>query len=114
MPITPYAQMLRGVSPQRVPAAVLPVRPAAGRPGPTYYTDHLALIRPYATVISVGRDNCYGHPSPQALRLYENHTIGVPISGRPNERIKLVRTDIVGTIWINLPDSAFAAWQWHG
>jgi hypothetical protein len=56
----------------------------------------------------VSRDNGYGHLSPQALRLYEQHTIGAPVAARPTERVELMRTDEIGTIWIGLPDYPWA------
>lgn len=86
---------------------------ARGVQGSAHYTEHLKLIRPYATVISVGAGNCYGHPSPEALRIYEQHTIGVDVSGRFGEAVKILRTDELGMIWVSLPDQVATSWTWY-
>ena len=46
----------------------------------------VAAVRPSLAVISVGADNRYGHPSPEALKVLED--AGVPV----------LRTDLEGTL----------------
>ncbi len=41
----------------------------------SYYTEHIASIRPEMTIISVGK-NVHGLPDRKALELYENHSSG--------------------------------------
>lgn len=100
-----------GASPVSVLARIA-AGPAQARPTVKHYTEHLKLARPYFTVISVGRDNSYGHPSPEALRLYEEHTIGIPVSGQPTRTLKIARTDQLGSFFIALPDARCTDWTW--
>lgn len=63
------------------------------KPAVDLYVDHVALIRPVATIVSVG-PNSHGHPVPEALRLYERYTTGPPVG----DQRRLWRTDELGTI----------------
>jgi beta-lactamase superfamily II metal-dependent hydrolase len=94
-------------------AALATAAPAPRRAGREQYTGHLALIRPRLTIVSVGRDNSYGHPSAEALRIYERYTTGFDIVGRPLQSMKIARTDEIGSIWVNLPDQPSFNWWWY-
>ena len=48
----------------------------------------LGLLRPEYAVISVGRNNPYGHPMPAVLEAYED------------QKVALYRTDLDGAVWI--------------
>lgn len=61
----------------------------------TYYTGHLAAIKPAMTIISVG-PNSHGHPSKTALDYYRKHSTG---SDKGN---KVYRTDTKGTMKLTL------------
>jgi competence protein ComEC len=50
--------------------------------------DWIARLRPRYAVISVGRDNPYGHPVPSVLEAYQA------------QQVALYRTDLDGAIWI--------------
>ena len=79
-----------------------------------HYIEHLKLIRPYVTIISVGRDNSYGHPSGEALWLYREHSVGIPVVGLANQFIKVARTDEMGTIFLTMSDDPAArGWVWR-
>ena len=62
-----------------------------------YYTDHLEMIKPAMTIISVGK-NTHGHPDKKALEFYESYSRG---SQKGN---KIKRTDQHGTIKLMLKD----------
>lgn len=87
--------------------------PVARRDGSELYAGHLALIRPRLTIISVGRDNPYGHPSAEAVRIYERYTTGFDIVGRPFQSMKIARTDELGSMWVSLPDQPSSSWWWY-
>src|SRR5262249_18579625 len=108
-----------GVPRRRIPARlpVTPTNPLAilGRLAlatlptaqvPQHYTAHLRLIRPSLTVISAGRNNPHGHPSPEAVRIYERHTTGFDVVGRPGQLKKITRTDFDGGMVTRLADRA--------
>ena len=61
-----------------------------------YYTKHIAAIKPAMVVVSVGKENPYGHPDPKALELYRKYTSG---SRQGN---KVYRTDSKGTMKLTL------------
>ena len=52
--------------------------------------DLLSVVTPESAVISVGKDNQYGHPHAQTLELLQEYSI------------KVFRTDLLGTIVFNL------------
>ena len=60
-----------------------------------FYTAHTDLIRPSMCVISVG-PNTHGHPSSEAIKLYERCTTG------SNKGNKIARTDRRGDISLSL------------
>lgn len=63
-----------------------------------YYTEHIKVIKPSMTIISVG-DNGHGHPHEDSIKLYESHSTG---SKKGN---KIKRTDIHGNIKLELKDN---------
>jgi len=72
------------------------------------YTDHLKLIRPTVTVLSVG-PNSHGHPDQQALSLYEQYTSGPPLGNNQ----KVWRTDQMGTMMLDvIGEGTLASDQW--
>lgn len=56
------------------------------------YTDHIKIISPDRTIISVGKDNAHGHPDQTALKLYQQYSKGI------------LRTDSHGHIVVNIHD----------
>ena len=61
-----------------------------------YYTSHVKAMKPAMVVVSVGKDNPYGHPDDKAVELYRKYATGSK-SGR-----KMFRTDRQGTIRLTL------------
>jgi len=51
------------------------------------FTNHIALIRPAITIISVGENNPHDHPHDEALTHYNNYCYGA------NNGQKIFRTD---------------------
>ncbi len=78
------------------------VREASGR----IYLDHLQAISPGMTILSVGEGNGYGHPDPFALWAYNTHSLGAQwvIGGPPD--LKVLRTDLHGSMRLQLNDDA--------
>lgn len=62
-----------------------------------YYIGHIRAMSPRMTLVSVG-SNGYGHPDPNALRLYEKHSHGSP------QGHKIWRTDRERTMRLDLTD----------
>jgi len=60
------------------------------------FTQHLALIKPAITIISVGEDNPHDHPHDEALAHYENLCYGA------NNGQKIFRTDQHGNMKVEL------------
>lgn len=69
----------------------------------TRYTAHLSTIGPEMTIVSVG-DNTYGHPEAVALQAYAGASAG------DSQGVKVLRTDLKGTIKFILP--VVGPWTW--
>ena len=65
------------------------------------YVAHIQAMKPAMTVISVGKDNGYGHPDPTALALYRKHSTG------SNKGNKVFRTDEQHTMKLVLKDDGW-------
>ena len=63
-----------------------------------YYAAHIKAMNPALTVISVGKDNPYGHPDPNAVKWYREHSRGL------SNGDKIYRTDHQHTVKLTLPD----------
>ena len=63
-----------------------------------HYAAHITAMAPALTVISVGKDNPYGHPDPDAVRWYTEHSSGL------NNGDKIYRTDRQHTVKLTLKD----------
>jgi len=55
-------------------------------------TEMLERLQPRAALISVGKDNDYGHPAPEILSALTRH------------QIPAFRTDVIGTVLVELRD----------
>jgi competence protein ComEC len=55
------------------------------------------FLKPVLTIVSVGKDNPYGHPAKKALQIYEAAYSGV--------KSKIARTDLCGDISVNAVDN---------
>ena len=64
-----------------------------------YYAAHIRAMAPALTVISVGKDNPYGHPDPDAVRWYTEHSSGL------NNGDKIYRTDRQHNVKLTLKDA---------
>lgn len=73
------------------------------KPDGTRYTAHLSAISPEMTIVSVG-DNTYGHPEAVALQAYTGASAG------DSQGVKVLRTDLKGTIKFILP--VVGPWTW--
>lgn len=67
-----------------------------------YYEPHIKAMAPDMTVVSVGPNN-YGHPDPDAIKLYEKYSSG------SNKGNKVLRTDRRGTMKLTLKSEG--GWQ---
>ena len=63
-----------------------------------YYAAHIRAMKPALTVISVGKDNSYGHPDPNAVKRYTEHSRGLTNGD------KIYRTDRQHTVKMTLPN----------
>jgi ComEC/Rec2-related protein len=87
------ADLLRGLALEPGSVDVLKISHHGARNGGTAILDQ---VQPRAAVISVGRDNDYGHPAPEILSALERL------------RIPVFRTDQIGTIVVDLADGSLA------
>jgi competence protein ComEC len=87
------ADLLRGLALEPGSVDVLKISHHGARNGGTAILDQL---QPRTAVISVGRDNDYGHPAPEILSALERL------------RIPVFRTDQIGTIVVDLAEGSFA------
>ena len=62
-----------------------------------YYAAHIRAMSPALTVISVGKNN-YGHPDPNAVKRYTEHSRGL------NNGDKIYRTDRQHTVRLTIKD----------
>ena len=62
-----------------------------------YYADHIRAMAPALTIISVGKNN-YGHPDPNAVKRYTEHSRGL------NNGDKIYRTDHQHTVRLTIKD----------
>lgn len=83
--------MLRGLGGQTPLVDLLKVSHHGARNGGT---EMLERLQPRAALISVGRDNDYGHPAPEILSALSRH------------RIPALRTDVIGTVLLELRDGS--------
>jgi competence protein ComEC len=83
--------LLRGLTLEPGSVDVLKISHHGARNGGTGI---LEQVQPRTAVISVGRDNDYGHPAPEILSALERL------------RIPIFRTDQIGTIVIDLADGS--------
>ncbi|WP_262104609.1 ComEC/Rec2 family competence protein [Arthrobacter sp. Marseille-P9274] len=81
--------MLRGLGGQAPVVDLLKVSHHGARNGGT---NMLERLQPRAALISVGKDNDYGHPAPEILSALSRHQIPV------------FRTDVIGTVLVELRD----------
>ncbi|MCW2134006.1 ComEC/Rec2 family competence protein [Arthrobacter sp. VKM Ac-2550] len=87
------ADLLRGLALEPGSVDVLKISHHGARNGGTAILDR---VQPRTAVISVGRDNDYGHPAPTILSALERL------------RIPVFRTDQIGTIVVDLADGSLA------
>jgi competence protein ComEC len=87
------AGLLRGLALEPGSVDVLKISHHGARNGGTAILDR---VQPRTAVISVGRDNDYGHPAPEILSALERL------------RVPVFRTDQIGTIVVDLADGSLA------
>ena len=82
-------------------------------PNGDLYLQNMRAIRPRVTVVSVG-DNSYGHPDPFSLLVYNLFSMGADwVIGGP-ARLKVLRTDLHGTLRLQLHDNGSWVINWYG
>ena len=63
------------------------------------FLGHVEAMKPAMTIVSVGKDNAYGHPDATALRLYRENSRGL------DNGDKIYRTDRQHTVKLTLRDA---------
>lgn len=78
------------------------------------YISHLAAMKPRITVIPVG-DNSYGHPTPFAMLFYELFSTGADrVWGGAAADLKILRTDLHGTLRLQFDNDGSWRITWNG
>lgn len=72
------------------------------------FVDHVNAIAPAITVISVGKDNPFGHPDQQAVSYYEQVCYGTV-----ETKQKIFRTDLHGNMRIDLHGDGTGTIYWN-
>jgi hypothetical protein len=82
-------------------------------PNGELYLQHMRAIHPRVTVVSVG-DSSYGHPDPFSLFVYNLFSAGADwVIGGP-AGLKVLRTDLHGTLRLQLYDNGSWVINWYG